>query len=83
MREFVQVLKLHQEYPAREIEQAVTQALEYGCPHVDGVRLCLRHLQHPEEPLNPVDLTQYPELASVAQQPPDLRRYEQLLLGGD
>lgn len=83
VREFVQVLKLHQEYPAREIEQAVTQALEYGCPHVDGVRLCLRHLQHPEEPLNPVDLTPYPELQSVAQQPPDLRQYEQLLLGGD
>jgi len=83
VREFVQVLKLHQEYPAREIEQAVTQALEYGRPHVDGVRLCLRHLQHPEVPLNPVDLTQYPELAAVAQQPPDLRRYEQLLMGGD
>ena len=82
VREFVQVLKLHREYPARQIEQAVTQALEYGCPHADGVRLCLHQLQHPAATFNPVDLTQFPQLAGVAQQPPDVRRYEQLLAGG-
>ena len=82
VREFIQVLKLHREYPARQIAEAVAQALEYGCPHADGVRLCLRQLQHPEAPLSPVDLTRLPQLASVAEQPPDVRRYEQLLAGG-
>lgn len=83
VRAFIQVLKLHREYPARQIQQAVTQALAYGCPHVDGVRLCLHHLQHPETPLPPLDLTQHPELATIARHPPDVRCYEQLLAGGD
>jgi len=83
VREFIQVLKLHREYPAQQIQRAVTQALDYGCPHIDGVRLCLQQLRHPEVPLNPVDLTQRPELAVVAQQPPDLQCYDQLLAAGD
>jgi transposase len=81
VREFLQVLKLHREYPARQIEQAVAQALEYGCAHANGVRLCLHQLQHPETPPTPLDLTRLPKLAAVAQQPPDVRRYEQLLTG--
>jgi len=83
VREFIQVLKLHREYPARQIEQAVTQALDYGCPHVDGVRLCLQQLQHPEAPPRSIDLTHLPELATVAEQAPDLQCYERLLAGGD
>jgi len=82
VREFIQVLKLHREHPAQQIEQAVTQALAYGCPHLEGVRLCLHALQHPETPCLPVDLAAHPELAAVAQQAPDLRRYDQLLNGG-
>ena len=89
VREFVQVLKLHREYPARQIEQAVTQALDYGCPHADGVRLCLQQLansqssRYPQAPLRPIDLTHLPELATVAEQAPDLQCYERLLAGGD
>jgi hypothetical protein len=59
----------------------VAQALEYGCAHANGVRLCLHQLQHPETPPTPLDLTRLPKLAAVAQQPPDVRRYEQLLTG--
>jgi len=33
VKEFVQVLRLHQQYPATQIEQAVEQALSYGCAH--------------------------------------------------
>jgi len=83
IREFVRVLKLHREYPARQIEQAITQALDFGCPHADGVRLCLQQLRHPEVSMRPIDLTHLPELATVAAQTPDLQCYEQLLAGGD
>lgn len=83
VQEFIRVLKLHREYPARQIEQAVTQALDYGCPHADGVRLCLQQLRHPQAPVRPVDLTHLPELATVAEQAPDLQCYERLLAGGD
>ena len=81
MREFVQILQLHTDYPADQIAQAVQQALDYGAAHLAGVRLCLHNLQHPDAPLPPVDLTTHPELADVGEPAPDLRQYEQLLLG--
>ena len=79
VREFVRILKLHQDHPADLVAQAVGQALEYGCAHADGVQLCLRQLMHPELPLAPIDLTQWPELEVVAIPAPDLQRYDQLL----
>ncbi len=76
IREF---LKLHNEYPAQVVEQAVTLALEYGCLHVDGVRLCLHQLLNPETPVPSLDLTDYPRLAGVGSQSVDLSCYQQLL----
>ena len=79
LREFVQILKLHGDYPAALIEQAIGQALTYGCAHLNGVRLCLRQLQCPEPLLAALDLTDQPQLALLGQQPLDLHRYEHLL----
>jgi hypothetical protein len=59
----------------------VGQALEYGCPHLDGVRLCLRQIMHPDMAIPTLDLTQHPQL-SIVMELPDLGRYEQLLAGG-
>ena len=42
VREFIAILKLHQEFPAGLVEQAIHQALELGAAHLEGVRLCLR-----------------------------------------
>jgi transposase len=79
VREFVRILKLHKDHPADLVIQAVTQALEYGCGHADGVRLCLHQLMGPERPVSPIDLTSWPQLVTVATQAPDLQRYDQLL----
>jgi transposase len=79
VREFVQVLKLHHDYPPTLIAQAVEQALEYGCIHADGVKLCLHQLLSPDttaRSLNPADLSQW---ASIGEQPPDLSCYDRLL----
>ncbi len=79
VREFVQVLKLHHDYPAALIAQAVEQALEYGCIHADGVKLCVHQLLSPSataQSLNPVGL---PQWASIGEQPPDLSCYDRLL----
>ena len=81
VRELVKILKLHETYPASLIEQAVTQALAYGCIHADGVALCLRQLMHPETAVAPLDLTGNTRLDSHLE-PIDLRRYEQLLVAG-
>jgi hypothetical protein len=82
VREFVRVLKLHGDHPAGLVEQAVKQALTYGCAHADGVTLCLNQLLRSEASLPSLDLSmslEQPAWATVGAQPPDLSRYDQLL----
>jgi transposase len=79
VREFVRILKLHADHSADLVAQAIAQALEYGCAHADGVELCLRQLVHPEAPVAPMNLSQWPQLARVRASMPDLSRYDQLL----
>ncbi|MCP4684417.1 MAG: IS21 family transposase [bacterium] len=81
VREFIRVLTLHREHSADLVAQAVTQALEYGCAHFDGIQLCLRQLTNPELPVSPMDLVSWPELMAVGIQEPDLACYDQLLGG--
>lgn len=83
IRQFIRILQLHQQYPAELIEQAVSQALEYHCPHADGVELCLRQLLQPEPPPTSLDLSHKPNLQRVGQQPLPLTSYNQLLTGGE
>ena len=82
VREFVRILKLHASHPASQIEQAVKEALAHRCPSYDSVRLCLHHVQSPDYPVAPLDLTQQPTLATSSWngvQAADLQRYEALL----
>ena len=62
--------------------QAVTQALQYHCPHADGVELCLRQLLQPDVPTPQLDLHEHPRLQGIAPQPVSLAHYNQLLPGG-
>ena len=82
VREFVQVLRLHLDHPAALVEQAISLALEHGCPHLAGVRVCLRQLLHPDPVPPALDLSAHPHLAEIGTQPLSLARYEQLLAGG-
>jgi transposase len=79
VREFIRILKLHQEYPTDLVAQAVTEALEYSCAHADGVRLCLNQLMESEVSVSPIDLANRPELVTIGTQVPDLHCYDQLL----
>lgn len=83
IREFLSILKLHRDYPAQTVQQAVTLALEYGCVHADGVLLCLNQLMNPEIVIPPLDLADHPKLEQklmgVGCQSVDLSCYEQLL----
>jgi hypothetical protein len=83
VRQFIRILQLHQRYPADLVEAAITQALAYHCPHLDGVELCLRQLLQPALPTAPLDLSQHPQLQTVGQQPAALSPYNQLLSGDD
>ena len=79
MREFVRILSLHSQHPTQVVQQAVEQALTYGCVHADGVELCLHQSLHPDPPVITLDLANQPQLVSIGAQPPDLACYEQLL----
>jgi transposase len=81
IREFVRVLRLHEEHPPDLIEKAVAQALTYGCAHLDGVLLCLRQLSQAEPQPVSLDLSNHPQLQSIGNQVLDLERYNQLLGG--
>jgi transposase len=79
IQEFVRILHLHKDYPADLIEEAVSQALSYGCVHLDGVLHCLRQLTDLKEEPKHLDLSDRPDLEQVGNQPVDLSRYERLL----
>lgn len=84
VRDFISILELHQQYPAQLVEQAIEQALAYGCVHFDGVSSCLRQLS--EEASGPVsaqagtlEQSSRSDLEAVPSYLVDLSRYEQLL----
>jgi hypothetical protein len=80
VREFVAILKLHLEYPAKEVEQAVHTAIELGAAHLDGVKLCLSQQQtEMETAASPLDLSKLPRLTNYGSQPLDLQQYDLLL----
>lgn len=79
VKEFVRILRLHESANAELVEQAIQQALSYGCPHLDGVKLCLEQLQVPTPQSTLLDLTNQPHLAEVGTQTVDLTCYEQLI----
>jgi transposase len=79
VQEFVRVLRLHEQYPAAQVQQAIEQALTYGCPHLDGVLHCLHQLDAEAAGLPSKPGVEPPVLPSVGKQPLDLRQYEQLL----
>ena len=79
VREFLAILKLHQDYPAEQVEQAIHQALELGAAHLDGVKLCLRQLQDAAAPPSGLDLSGHPQLAEFGNQPVNLQQYDRLL----
>jgi transposase len=81
VREFIRILKLHQEHPADLVAQAVAEALEHSCAHADGVRLCLNQLVEPEASVSAIDLANWPELMEIGTQVPDLHCYDRLLEG--
>ena len=80
VREFLTILQLHQEHPAQQVRQAVSQALEWGAATLDGVKLCLHNLQDPTPTLAPLDLQAHPQLLGIGTQPLNLAQYDSLLV---
>lgn len=82
IREFIAILNLHRDYPADVILKAVEQAISYGCPHADGVKLCCHQHLHPERAQQTLCLLHKPHLKEVATASADLSVYDHLLQRG-
>jgi transposase len=79
VRRFVQVLRLHGEFPAADIERAVGRALDAECFSADGVRHLLLVQDDPPPAAVTLDLAERPELYQLPVLAPDLARYNQLM----
>jgi hypothetical protein len=79
VQEFVRVLRLHEQYPAHLVHQAIEQALAYGCPHLDGVLHCLHHLTAEPPAALRLPQAESASLQAIGSQPIDLQQYERLL----
>ena len=79
LREFLAILKLHLDHPAEHVEQAIRAALALGAAHLDGVELCLRQLETPQDAPAALDLSGYPQLQKIGVQSVNLSQYDRLL----
>lgn len=81
LREFIDILQLHNQYPPDLMAQALQAALTYGCVHVEGVRLCLNQLLTPSSLPSALDLTAQglPHLRHAGSQPLNLQQYNELI----
>lgn len=79
VREFIGVLKLHQQHPADLVEAAVKDALTLGATHLDGVQLCLRQRLSATQLPAALVMNAHPELAQLGCQPVYLHQYDWLL----
>jgi hypothetical protein len=85
VQEFVRILQLHQTYSAEVLRQAIEQALQLGCVHLDGVLYCIHQIEGDTttasaSPPPNLDLSHRPDLDAVGKnQTVNLSQYDQLL----
>jgi transposase len=85
VQEFVRILQLHQTYSADVLRQAIEQALQLRCVHLDGVLYCLHEIEgktHTPDAAPPqnLDLSHRPDLDAVGKnQTVNLSQYDRLL----
>ena len=82
IRDFVQILQLHREYPASRIAQAVTDTLECCSYSYDAVKHLLVSQEAPEYDIFPLDSNLIPGITDRVVATTDLTRYNALLPGG-
>ena len=84
-REFVRILRLHEEYPETVIAQALEAALDAHCYSADGVKQLLLRLVEPPRPATPLETApgHFPDIGPVHW--PEMSRFNRLLdsLGGE
>lgn len=80
-REFVRILRLHEDYPESVIAQALDTALAAHCYSVDGVKQLVLRLTEPARSVEPLDGSAITSLTSTSVEWPDVEQFDRLLRG--
>ena len=81
-REFVQILQLHQQWPAERVQAAIEEALQFQVYSFEAVKHLLLRQESPGEEAAALALDLIPGVTDRQVEAPDLNRYDQLLAGG-
>jgi transposase len=81
-RAFLKVLLLLKQYPQALVERAIEKALELRLSDAASLELLIEHWQTPAKRIEPLEMSDLPELAGYQVEPPDLDSYGTLLKGG-
>jgi len=79
VREFVQILQLHNDFEAEMVQTAIAESVSEGIPHLSGVLFCLNRLLDPTPQTRNLSDISLPRLESVGQTAPAIARYDRLL----
>ena len=79
VRTFIQILQLHETYPAALVHRAIEQAVAGQTVSLEGVRFCLNRLLDPTPVAQPLDLAGRPRLVPMGSPPPRLSQYDRFL----
>jgi transposase len=79
VREFVQILQLHNEFEVELVQTAITQAVGEGIPHLSGVLFCLNRLLDATPEKTSLKHIKQPHLDSVGQTTLSISQYDRLL----
>lgn len=80
-KEFIEILKLHQDYDSQMVEQAVSQVAALQCGSLDAVRQLLRHRSSQQRSFEPLPTELIPGVTDRKVATTDLAGYGQLLGG--
>ncbi len=79
VREFVDILQLHNTYTTEQVATAIEQALDTNIGHLVGVTYCLNLLCDQTPQVEPVDLSSKPSLIGIGTPPVPAADYNCLL----
>jgi hypothetical protein len=80
-REFIDILKLHQDYPTSKVQQAVQASADSGAWNLESVKQLLTSALQPQAPaqVQRLDPARFPARFQFTVAQPDLSRYDRLI----
>ncbi len=82
-KEFIDILKLHNDYPSFKVQMAVKKSAVNGAWNYESVKQLIQTDNYKEQKSQFLDRSQLPAMIDFKIEPPDLSRYNQLIGQGE